>query len=208
MNVRGNNDLSKSRILIVSDYPIVRRGMMRLINDQPELRVTGEAEEPVEAIRLFEATQPDLTIIDLALRNEGAIPLVKQIRTSSPHAKILALSEHPGFLFARHVLRIGAMGFINKHEPADKLIDAIRNVLSGGVYSGSSLSEGESLSDLESTVLRLIGQGRTTEEIAASLHLSPETVETHREDLKAKLGLTSDAELYFHAVVLVLEEGK
>lgn len=218
-----------TEILLVDDHPIVRRGVAQLISDQPDFHVAGEAEDPVEALRLFEALQPDLTIVDLTLRQGSGINLIKQIKARNPHAKILVLSMHAEFLFAEHALRVGALGYVNKQEATEKLIDAIRQVLSGRIYASepiadrllhhaanrsasnhrdAELSIGDTLSDRELEVLRLIGQGQTTRQIANNLHLSPKTVETHRENLKKKLNLKNATELTCRAVVWVLEEGR
>ena len=211
------------RILIVEDHPIVRRGLAALINAEPDLEICGEAEEPANALNLFEAMRPDLVLVDLSLKNGSGIDLIKKIRARSPDAKVLVLSLHAETLFADHVLRAGAMGYLNKQEAAEKTVDAIRQVLKGQIYlsilmadrilqrviqqrgAPQTRSPFETLTDRELEVFELIGHGHTTRQIASRLHLSPKTIETYREHLKKKLSLENAAELVCRAVQWVIE---
>ena len=211
-----------ARILIVEDHPIVRRGLAQLIGDEPDIEVCGEAEDPSGALKLFDATQPDLVLVDISLKNGSGIDLIKQIKARSSEAKVLVASLHAETLFADHVLRAGAMGYINKQEATQKIVEAIRQVLAGHIYLSAALADRilhrvvrrgepqklspfETLSDRELEVFELIGHGHTTRQIAGQLHLSPKTIETYRENLKKKLNLSNAAELVCRAVQWVLE---
>lgn len=212
-----------ARILIVDDHPIVRQGLARMIAEEPDLEVCGEAEDASQALRQVTESKPDLVIIDISLKSGTGIELIKQIKARDEQVRMLVSSMHDESLFAERSLRAGAMGYINKQEAADKIIGAIRSVLQGKIYLSSQLTdrvlhrmiggkhpEGspvEGLSDRELEVFELIGSGLTTRQIAAKLHLSPKTVETHRENIKKKLNLVNAIELTRYAVEWVLEHG-
>jgi len=150
--------------------------------------------------------------------------LIKRIKSRTVTSKMLVSSMFDESLYAERVLNAGALGYVSKQEAMEKVVEAIRCVLSGRVYLSAAMSDRmlhrlardqkaperspvESLSDRELEVFELIGRGRTTAEIANQLHLSVKTVETHREKVKAKLGLKSAAELYQYAVRWVMEQG-
>jgi DNA-binding NarL/FixJ family response regulator len=220
---RSESADSRSRILIVDDHPVVRRGLRMLIDDEPDLFVCGEAGDADEAIRALDAKKPDLVIVDLSLKESSGLELIKRIKSRNSAAKMLVSSMFDESLYAERVLNAGALGYVNKQEAMEKVIEAIRCVLSGRVYLSAAMSDRmlhrlardhqaierspvETLSDRELEVFEMIGRGRTTAEIAGQLHLSVKTVETHREKVKAKLGLKTAAELYQHAVRWVLEQ--
>lgn len=210
-----------TRVLIVDDHPIVRAGYSLLINRQPDLSICGEAESAGEALRLAREENPDLAIIDLTLKSGNGLELCKQLAHMNSDLKMLVISAHDEQLYADRALRCGARGFINKEEATTSLINAIRTVLGGKVWLSPQMTDRllarvgnggsptaspiESLSDRELEVFELIGQGQTTHQIAARLHLSPKTVESYRENLKKKLNLRNSTELTQHAVQWVLE---
>jgi len=215
---------ARARILIVDDHPVVRSGLRMLIDDEPDLFVCGEAGDADEAIRVLDAQKPDLVIVDLSLKGSSGLELIKRIKSRESGSKMLVSSMFDESLYAERVLNAGALGYVSKQEAMEKVIEAIRCVLSGRVYLSAAMSDRmlhrltrdhqvperspvETLSDRELEVFEAIGRGRTTGEIAAHLHLSVKTVETHREKIKAKLGLKSAAELYQYAVRWVLEHG-
>jgi DNA-binding NarL/FixJ family response regulator len=220
---RGESAESRSRILIVDDHPVVRRGLRMLIDDEPDLFVCGEAGDADEAIRVLDAKKPELVIVDLSLKESSGLELIKRIKSRNAAVKMLVSSMFDESLYAERVLNAGALGYVSKQEAMEKVIEAIRCVLSGRVYLSAAMSDRmlhrlardhqaterspvETLSDRELEVFEMIGRGRTTAEIAGQLHLSVKTVETHREKVKAKLGLKTAAELYQHAVRWVLEQ--
>ncbi|HWL10437.1 MAG TPA: response regulator transcription factor [Planctomicrobium sp.] len=210
-------------ILIVDDHPLVRKGMATLISFEQDLTVVGETGEMAEAVRLTETLSPDLMVIDISLKTGNGLELVKQISAQHPEVKMLVCSMHDESLFAERCLRAGAGGYLNKEAASDQVINAIRTIFNGKTFvspqlaerllnrivSGGSgeLSPIETLTDRELEVFGLIGQGLTTRQIAERLHLSYKTIESYRENLKAKLSLKNAAELNRHAVQWVLENG-
>jgi DNA-binding NarL/FixJ family response regulator len=222
MNTPQKTTSTKARILLVDDHALMRRGLADLIGDQPDLEVCGEAADTAEGMMRVGSLRPDLVIVDLSLKTGHGLDLIRQLRARDEDCKVLVLSMHDEKLFAERALRAGAMGYVNKEEAPGKVIEAIRQVLSGKVSLSPAMTErllqratgsgdsnvhmpSELLSDRELTVFQMIGQGLPTREIAARLHLSIKTVETYREHIKAKLGLTNSAELSRHAAQWVLE---
>ena len=218
MSTTTNKMMSKAtkyRVLIVDDHPIVRRGLADLIGHQPDLEVCGEAADVTEAMQVVEATQPDVVLVDLALKSGHGIELVEQIKARRDGIKMLVSSMHDEMLFAERTLRAGAMGYIAKQEPTENLLEAIHQVLRGEIYlsprmssrllhhvvGGKALEEDPiaSLSNRELEVFEMIGDGLGSREIAEKLHLSIKTIESHREHMKAKLGLTRATELVSYA---------
>jgi DNA-binding NarL/FixJ family response regulator len=221
---RRDSAETRARILIVDDHPVVRNGLRMLIDDEPDLIVCGEAGDADEAIRVLDAKKPDLVIVDLSLKGSSGLELIKRIKSRTATSKMLVSSMFDESLYAERVLNAGALGYVSKQEAMEKVVEAIRCVLSGRVYLSAAMSDRmlhrlardqkaperspvETLSDRELEVFEMIGRGRTTAEIANQLHLSVKTVETHREKVKAKLGLKSAAELYQYAVRWVMEQG-
>lgn len=211
----------RTQILLVEDHPLVRSGFELLISGQQDMEICGEADGQSQAIRLVREKRPDLAMIDLVLREGSGLDLCKHLASIQPGLRMLVVSAHDEELYADRALRAGAHGFISKGEAADRLIEAIRTVQSGGVWlsermtermlarvrQGSALAQSpiERLSDREPEVFELIGRGRTTHEIAARLHLSPKTIESYRESLKTKLSLRNSTQLTHHAVQWLLE---
>jgi DNA-binding NarL/FixJ family response regulator len=208
--------------MIVDDHPIVRHGLAQLINDEPDLVVCGSAATPAEALAAAGTTQPDLVVVDLALGDDSGLDLIKSLRTSYPDLRILVLSMHDEVYYADRVLRAGAMGYLMKQEPAERMIAAIHQVLGGGVFLSEAMAASlltrmvgerklngrslvERLTDRELQVFEYIGKGLGTRQIAEKLHLSVKTVENYREHLKSKLNLKTSAELVRYAVRWELE---
>ncbi|MBX3437441.1 MAG: response regulator transcription factor [Planctomycetaceae bacterium] len=214
---------SQVRILVVDDHPIVRRGMTMLIDREPDLAVCAEAEGLTEALQAFREWKPDLTIADVSLQNGSGLELVKEMIAQCPSVRILVCSMHEEGIYAQRALRAGAKGYINKEQATTELTTAIRRVLKGGVYLSDQMTNSmicqsigqtedephetpvELLSDRELEVFEQIGHGVTTKQIAEKLYLSPKTIETYRESIKAKLHLSNATELTRLAVQWVLE---
>ena len=211
-----------AKIMIVDDHPIVRQGLAQLIANEPGLEVCAEAADAGEALNKLAESRPDLIIVDISLNSGNGIELIKQIKSRDEHVRMLVSSMHDESLFAERALRAGAQGYINKAETTDKVFDAIHQVLQGKIYLSPRMTDRmlcraigseehltgspiDTLSDRELEVFELIGQGLTTRQIAAKLHLSPKTVETYRENIKSKLNLNNATELTRHAVQWTLE---
>ena len=202
----------KSRVLIVDDHPLVREGLANLINAQHDLMVCGEAEGSTQAITRIRKAQPDVALIDISLKNESGLELVKDLRSQFPQVALIVLSMHDEALYAERALRAGARGYVMKREASKNVLASIRRVLEGGVYvsgrvasrmalrlgspgEAASSSPVERLSDRELEIFRLLGQGRTTAQIASDLNLSLKTVQAYCARAKEKFGVTSLTEL-------------
>jgi DNA-binding NarL/FixJ family response regulator len=207
----------KSTIVIVDDHPIVRRGLAALIDNEPDLAVCGEATTRLGALTTIKQSNPDLAIVDLALEgNDDGLDLVKDIKACYPKMQILVLSMHSEATYAERALRAGAGGYVSKQQLDETVLVAIRRLLGGDVYMSEALAAQLAvqfiaapnrppgplalLSDRQLQVFRLIGEGRTTRDIAQLLHLSIKTIESHREHLKQKLVLDSSTDLVRRAI--------
>lgn len=204
------------RIMIVDDHPIVRRGLVAMVNQEPDLLVCAEAEDYQHALAAVSSEKPDLAVIDLALKGINGLELIKQLKSINADLPVLVLSMHDESLYAERALRAGARGYIMKQSGTEKLVIAIRAVLRGELYLSQkmatrilgklvtgkkeeSTSPVAGLSDRELEIYELIGRGRTSRQVSEDLCISVKTVESHREHIKQKLGLTSATELIRHA---------
>jgi DNA-binding NarL/FixJ family response regulator len=186
--------------------------LVHLINHQPEMVVDGEAEDAGQALDLLASKRPDLMLIDITLPGKSGLELIKDVKAMHPDLPMLVLSMHDESLYADRVLRAGARGYISKHEGGDKLMGAIRHVLSGRIYVSESMSAHileifsggqtgidrssiQKLSDREFEVFEALGEGLSSHEIAKKLHLSAKTVDAHRANIKTKLKINTTAEL-------------
>lgn len=213
----------KKRILIVDDHPMMRQGLVQLIEAEPDLSVCGEAETACEAFEAIAEVKPDLVLADISLPDRSGLELIKDFQSVQPGLPVLVISMHDESLYTERVLRAGGRGYIMKQEGGKKLMQAIRQVLSGQIYVSERMSaqileifsgrraEAESsrmgkLTDREFEVFQLIGQGKGTKEIATGLHLSAKTIEVHRINIKQKLQLKTAPELIRFAVRWVESE--
>jgi DNA-binding NarL/FixJ family response regulator len=207
----------KRRVFLVEDHPITRRGLVELINHEPDLSVCGEADTAAVALEEIKKLKPDLALVDITLPRRSGLTLLKDIRLWTPAVYVLVLSMHDENLYAERVLRAGGHGYIMKDEGGEKLLGAIRHVLGGKTYVSDRVSTrivdafaGRSkatesstvgrLTDREFEVFQLLGQGLPTAEIGRRLHLSPKTIDSHRLHIKEKLQLSSLPELMRYAV--------
>ena len=207
----------KKRVFIVDDHPLVREGLTNLINGQDDLIICGEAKNSAQALDGIMQADPDVALIDISLENESGLELVKQLGSQFPQVALIVLSMHDETLFAERVLRAGARGYVMKHETSKSVLASIRRVLGGGVYVSEMIvnriarrvgsvreplasSPVERLSDRELEIFRLLGQGRTTSQIAADLNLSLKTVQAYCARAKEKFGVTSLTELLRAAI--------
>ena len=204
-------------VFIIDDHPIVRKGLAKLLDEEPDLVVCGEAADVHEARIGLERTRPDVVILDLSLRDSDGLELIKEIRAKYGQLPVLVLSMHDETIYAERLLSAGANGYIMKQAASDQLIVALRRVLEGGVYVSDRISASmierfalarrkhaidpiERLSNREVQVLNLIGRGKSTREIARDLRLSIKTIESHRQRIKKKLSLDSSPRLVQFAV--------
>jgi DNA-binding NarL/FixJ family response regulator len=209
--------VTKSKIFIVDDHPLVREWLTTLIDQTSDLVVCDGAEDTQGALKGIARSNPDLAIIDLSLGGDSGIDLIRMIREQFPKVPMVVLSMHDERVYAERSIRAGARGYIMKRESTKKVIDAIRQVLQGNVYLSKELTElfaqkfisggngGDAspisqLSDRELEVFRFIGQGYETREIAETLQVNIKTVQTYCTRIKDKLNLSSGAELLREAI--------
>ena len=206
---------ASKRILIVDDHPIMRFGLARLIEAEPDLEVPWEAGTAREALGHIERERPDLVLVDMALPDRNGLELIKDIRAAFEGVQCLAISMHDEELYAERVLRAGGRGYVMKEEAPGNLIQAIRRVQAGGIFLSGKMearivnlfaggeksgSPVERLSDRELEVFRLLGEGHGTREIAGKLGISVRTIDAHRAHIKEKLGLRDAIDLMHQAV--------
>ncbi len=207
----------RKRIVLVDDHPMMRAGLAGYIDRLPDLEVGGEAGCPAEAKRLLAKSLPDLLLTDLNMPGGGGTEFIKDLLAVYPGLPILVLSMHDEEIYGERSLRAGARGYLMKDATPETVVQAIRQVLRGEVYVSpkmqakileavtgrrprGSASPIEKLSDREFEVFQLIGQGKSTRDIASDLHISPKTVDVHRAHIKEKLQLLDVTSLIRHAV--------
>jgi DNA-binding NarL/FixJ family response regulator len=213
----------RRRILLVEDHPVVSKGLAGLINYEQDLEVCGIVQDGPSAIEQIESIKPDLVILDLGLRGRNGLDVLKDIKARTPRQRVLVLSMHDELLYAPRAIRAGASGYIMKQAATETLFMAIREVLTGGTYVSSNVGKKlmqrfirsspsplldplEALTDRELDVFRLIGQGKSTRQIAEQLCLSGKTIESHRLQIKTKLNLKTVAEVVRRAIQVEHEE--
>jgi two-component system invasion response regulator UvrY len=204
------------QILIVDDHAIVRRGLMQILTDEPDIGVS-EASDAREALKILRDKKFDMVVLDLDLKSKSGLELMKDIKRDQPELPVLFLSIYPEEQFAVRTLKAGAAGFMSKDAAPEELVNAIRKILRGGKYINESVAERllsdlnspaqghngmphEALSDREFQILRLFGEGKTVGEIAAELSISVPTVSTHRTRILEKMGMKTTAELMRYAI--------
>jgi DNA-binding NarL/FixJ family response regulator len=213
----------RAKVLIVDDHPAVREALALRIGRQSDMEVCGEAADLVDALRLLADVSPDVAVVDISLKTSNGLDLIKRIKDRYDNVRILVWSMHSESLYAERALRAGALGYINKDQATDRIVEAIRRVLAGKVWLSDMMAERllqrtvgadevehspiDALADRELEVFRLIGQGAKTTEIAERLHLSVKTVETYRDRIRQKLDLSDGTKLAQYATQWVLENG-
>jgi len=205
-----------SRIFIVDDHPVFRKGLALLINEEKDMSVCGEAEDVNEAKRAIERTAPDMVIVDITLKDKSGLELIRDLRDRDKNLPILVVSMHEEALYGERALKAGARGYIMKEEMSANITHAIRHVLSGKIYASHSLISAlidtssrktdrvsdpvATLSDRELEVFQLIGKGYGRKDIAEILNVSVKTVGSYREIIKRKLHLKNSPDLMKRAI--------
>lgn len=214
----------RTKILLVDDHPLMRRGQADLLNREADFAVCGEAGTAKEAMEAIAKLKPDLVLVDMGLPDKDGLELVKDIQALHLGLPVLAMSMQDESLYAARVLRAGGRGYVMKQEGPERLAAAIRTVLSGQVAlsprmsakildslvggTGKADADPEAkLTDRELEVMRLFGEGWSTDEIAGRLHLSPKTVDVHRGHIKEKLGFKTTPEFTRFAIRWVASQG-
>lgn len=206
----------KGRVLVADDHPIVRDGLVQLINQQADLICCAEAATQAEVFAAVTSHKPDLLVLDLRLRDGDGLELIKSLKSQHPDLPVLVLSQFDEELYAERALRAGALGYVMKEQASNEVVDAMRMVLKGKIYvtpemtarllqkaitsrPATTAPTSENLTDRELQVLQFLGSGLSTREIAEKVRLSVKTVETYREHLKHKLNLRNSEELIYYA---------
>lgn len=212
----------RKRVLLIDDHALVRDGMRMHLSLQPDLVVVGEADDGESALRWLDRAGPDclpdLVITDIGMRGMGGIALTAALHDQYPELAVLVVSMHDNLEYVRQAIRAGARGYVLKDAPAGELLAAIAAVLAGRMFYSARIARGmveqsvsddplESLTPRERDILDGIGQGLANKEIAARLGVSVRTVETHRLNLKRKLGIEGRAGLVKYAVEQRGDEG-
>lgn len=201
------------RILIADDHAVVRRGIKEILADAPDMRCVAEAASGKETLQLAAATECDVAVLDIFLPDMNGLDVLKQLRAQFPKLRVLILSAYPEEQYAVRALKAGASGYLTKTSAPEELLEAIRTAQRGSKYITRALAEqlaaavsGEpaaphaALSDRELQVLRGLAAGKTLNDLAADLALSPKTVSTYRARILDKLGLATTAELIRYAL--------
>lgn len=195
------------RVLIADDHIIVRYGLRLLLEAEPDIDVVGEALEGREALNLVEKHLPDVVLMDIAMPGMDGLEATRRIKASWPQIQVLVLTMHRSDEYFFEMLKAGASGYILKGAETSDLIHAVRVVGRGEVFLYPAMAQklvkdylnfiqwgegtGSSLSPREKEILRLLGEGCSTKEIAEKLVISPSTVHSHRSNLMTKLGLSN-----------------
>lgn len=208
-------------IVLIDDHPAIREALAVRLGQEPDLAVCEAVGTLADARRALERHQPDLMLLDLSLPDGHGLEFIKDIHAANPAVRIIVFSMHDENLYGERTLRAGAQGYLMKDESPDKVVAAIRKVLEGKMAVSESLQQKlmrrvtgqrpsaqapvERLSDRELEVFQFLGQGLGTKEIAARLHRSIKTVETHRQRIKEKLGIGSGSELIAKAAAWAVD---
>jgi len=202
------------RIVVADDHAIVRKGLVQILSDTEHLRVVGEAENAVDAMRVVRQENPDVLLLDVAMPGKSGIEALKPLKQEFPRLKILVLSMYPEDQFGVRAIKAGALGYLNKASAPDRLIEAVERIAAGKRYITPELAEllaenvdsdsetpaHQLLSDREFQTLKLIASGKMLSEIAEILAISPKTVSVYRARLLEKMHLKNNSELTHYAL--------
>lgn len=212
------------RVMIVDDHPVVREGLAALISADSTLTVCCSAGDISTAIEMANEHNPDVAIVDISLQNENGLDLIRRLRATHDSIRVLVLSMYDDAIYGERALAAGAMGYLNKHIAGRLITAAIHRVIEGKIYLSDDLTQKlltqkqsgtasaemavtAALTNRELEVFQMIGTGKSTADIAVQLHLSVKTVETHRQNIKRKLGLQKSSELSREAAHWALDNG-
>lgn len=200
--------MSQINVMLVDDHAVVRMGFKMLLETSDDIKVIAEAENGEESIKAYMEHKPDVIVMDITMPGMGGMEAIERILNKEPSAKILVLSAHEDSVHPKRVLNAGAMGYVTKRSAAEELIKAIHAVALGKKYIEASVAQqmaiqqlsGEEnpvdvLSEREFEVFMSLAKGKTTNEIAETLFLSPRTVGTHLYNIKQKLNASNSAEI-------------
>lgn len=223
MDSREQSSKSKTTILVVEDHPILREGLIQVINQQDDMRVTCSADTAMKALTLIRDKKPEAAIIDISLKRGSGLELIRDIKSLNVDIQVLVLSMHDESLFAERAIRAGAKGYIRKSETTEQILLALRRIIKGEFYVSTKIISKvfgsvfgsrdrktmlplDTLSNRELEVLQLIGEGNNTQQISEMLFLSTKTIQTYNHRLKEKLSIKNAIGLIQYATQWVNEE--
>jgi two-component system invasion response regulator UvrY len=202
------------KVLVVDDHAIIRKGLKQILDDTDDMRVTGEADCGIQALKMAQTEDYDLVLLDISLPDKHGVEVLKQLKQNHPQQSILMLSMHAEDQYAVRAMKAGASGYLNKQSVPSQLVDAIRQVANGKKYISSELaqqlaeglSEGfhellhQTLSNREYQTLCLLASGKKLSEMAEIMSLSTKTVSVYRARLLDKMKLKTNAEAIQYAI--------
>jgi DNA-binding NarL/FixJ family response regulator len=202
------------RIVVCDDHAIVREGLKGILGAQPDFQVIGEASDGHEVMKRVRELEMDVLLLDMSMPGKSGVELIKLVKAEKPKLRILVLTMHEEHQYAVRAIRAGASGYLTKEGASAQLVTALRKVAGGGAYISAEVAEQlalgampdanaaphEKLSDREFQVFRMIAEGKSVSEIADRLNLSVKTVSTHKANVLAKMGLSSQGELIRYAL--------
>jgi DNA-binding NarL/FixJ family response regulator len=220
MSSKKKSAKSNHRVFIVEDHPVFREGLVRMLNTETDLEVCGEAGDFNAGLKGIKKFKPDLVLVDLELPDKSGLDLIKKVRSLKIPVKMLVVSMYDEALYADRVLRAGGDGYIMKEESPEEIVRAIRDVLEGHIYVSEEVMAGnfqapvkvapktekrplDQLTDLELSILELLGRGQTNSEIADRLGLKAKDIDGHSSGIRKKLKLKTDNALIRYAVCWV-----
>ena len=202
------------KVLIADDHPIVRQGLKQILAGESDMAVVSEAGDSQEVLQLVSKQNYDVVVLDISMPGRGGLEVLKELKCRHPRLPVLVLSMHPEEQYGVRALKAGAAGYLTKKSTPDKLVQALRKIVSGGKYISPDLAEKlvyaadrdhqgalhDTLSDREYQVMCLIASGKRVSEIARELSLSVKTISSHRTRVLKKMEMKSNAELTHYAV--------
>jgi len=203
------------KVLVVDDHALIRKGLKQILDDTSDIRVTGEAETGMQAIKMARENGYDMVLLDITLPDRHGVEVLKQIKMECPNLPVLILSMHPDDQYAMRAIRAGASGYMNKQSAPSQLVIAIRKVAGGKKYISGELAEQlandltkdsrqevshQTLSNREYQTLCLMAAGKSLSEMADTMSLSAKTVSVYRARMLEKMGFKNNADAIRYAV--------
>ncbi len=197
------------KILLADDHPIIIKGLKQIIEEEDDMKVTGEARNGNEALELMRKNDYDIAILDITMPKKTGVEVIEEMKYLKKKIPVLVLSVHPEDQFAMRVLKTGAKGYMTKESAPEHIVEAIKKIVNGGKYISPALAEKilsdinsdreeaphETLSNREFQIIIMIASGKTLKEIAEELNLNIKTISTYRQRILEKMNMTSNAEL-------------
>ncbi|MBK7266548.1 MAG: response regulator transcription factor [Ignavibacteriales bacterium] len=205
--------MSKIRLILADDHPLLIQGLVSILRQEENIEVLGQASDGNDALELIRKFEPDIAILDIQMPEPGGLRIAELLQNGNKRTKIIVLTMFKEESLIKRVLKLGVRGYVLKENAIDDIIDSINIVYDGGIYLSNTVSEviRDNSSDLisgsyqiltpsEKKILRLIGEGKSSKEIANELFISSKTVENHRGNICKKLGVTGFSALIKYAL--------